>query len=612
MKFNKRTGLKCLYFLISFIVFFAVLFTPTANSETTSINLSVGWNFISFPKLPVDKSITNVLADVSKNARIVWGFDNNTKEWLKWNPSISTLTTIESGKGYWIYMNNPAILSIDSQPSSMQAIPFYNGWNLIGFNGKDGSDIMAALSGISDKWEIVWSYENGLWKAKPNPSINYTTTQPLDNFYKGKAYWIKISSASGAFNYNVITHHMLTVTKSGTGNGIVSEDTLSNQNINCGELCSFNYEEDTVVTLTATPDANSSFNGWSGACTGFGICTVKMNNQKNVNADFQLKHSDISILPTSYNFGNVTVKTTSPSKEFKISNAGNANLDISSINLSGANSEEFIQANNCSTVGIGGSCTVTVNFKPTSAGAKNAKLTISSNDPDKNIINILLSGTGIESASGIWSGTFNSNVIYKSYNILGVITETGEGRFLSDEGMQFMGNVSVNGYALTSTVTAFAPLGYVFIDGSNYGTIKLNGTVKTRDSLSGTYSGVGDSGTFTLTYKAIYERGSSLSLLSGEWANNDPSGYSHNITVGPDGKFSGKNSYGCKFSGSVKILNSEYNAYRMENVRISSCGAFDGTYNGLGVLSDYSGTNDLFTLGMSNSYVSMVLSFIRQ
>ena len=130
-----------------------------------------------------------------------------------------------------------------------------------------------------------------------------------------------------------------------------------------------------------------------------------MNNQKNVNADFQLKHSDISILPTSYNFGNVTVKTTSPSKEFKISNAGNANLDISSINLSGANSEEFIQANNCSTVGIGGSCTVTVNFKPTSAGAKNAKLTISSNDPDKNIINILLSGTGIESASGIWSGT---------------------------------------------------------------------------------------------------------------------------------------------------------------------------------------------------------------
>ena len=31
-----------------------------------------------------------------------------------------------------------------------------------------------------------------------------------------------------------------------------------------------------VVTLTATPDATSTFAGWSGACSGTGTCTLTM------------------------------------------------------------------------------------------------------------------------------------------------------------------------------------------------------------------------------------------------------------------------------------------------------------------------------------------------
>ena len=129
--------------------------------------------------------------------------------------------------------------------------------------------------------------------------------------------------------------------------------------------------------------------------------------------------------------------------------------------------------------------------------------------------------------------------------------------------------------------------------------------------MTGTYSGVGDSGTFTLTYDATYERGSSLSLVSGNWSNSDPSGYSHYVTVSTNGTFTGYNSSGCTFSGTVKIIDSAYDAYHLDNVLIGSCGAFNGTYTGLGVLWDYSTTNDTFTFGMSNNYASMVLTFRR-
>jgi hypothetical protein len=81
----------------------------------TSIQLSAGWNFISFSKLPSNSAaIEIVLADVSPSVGIVWGYDNSAKQWLKWKPSTTnpTLTSIELGKGYWIYMNETGTINL--------------------------------------------------------------------------------------------------------------------------------------------------------------------------------------------------------------------------------------------------------------------------------------------------------------------------------------------------------------------------------------------------------------------------------------------------------------------------------------------------------------------
>jgi hypothetical protein len=64
------------------------------------------------------------------------------------------------------------------------------------------------------------------------------------------------------------------ITTNGTGNGTV---TSSPAGINCGAACSASYNAGTVVTLTATPAAGSTFVGWSGSGCTSGSITVNAN-----------------------------------------------------------------------------------------------------------------------------------------------------------------------------------------------------------------------------------------------------------------------------------------------------------------------------------------------
>jgi hypothetical protein len=75
----------------------------------------------------------------------------------------------------------------------------------------------------------------------------------------------------------------LTVAKSGRGSGTV---TSSSGGIECGATCAADFDAGTSVTLTATATAGSTFAGWSGACSGFGSCTVTVDAAKTATATF--------------------------------------------------------------------------------------------------------------------------------------------------------------------------------------------------------------------------------------------------------------------------------------------------------------------------------------
>jgi hypothetical protein len=57
--------------------------------------------------------------------------------------------------------------------------------------------------------------------------------------------------------------------------------------IDCGASCSTQFNYGTSVTLTAVPDSDSAFSGWSGGgCSGTGDCAPDLTADANVTADF--------------------------------------------------------------------------------------------------------------------------------------------------------------------------------------------------------------------------------------------------------------------------------------------------------------------------------------
>jgi hypothetical protein len=104
-----------------------------------------------------------------------------------------------------------------------------------------------------------------------------------------------------------ISQYQLTVTKNsqgGNGGGTVVANVGA---LNCGGDCNDMYNYNTVVTLTATPNANASFTGWTGGlCTGTGDCVVTMSQARSVNAEFQLGASAFTVSKPGTGSGTVT------------------------------------------------------------------------------------------------------------------------------------------------------------------------------------------------------------------------------------------------------------------------------------------------------------------
>ena len=115
----------------------------------------------------------------------------------------------------------------------------------------------------------------------------------------------------------------------------------------------------------------------------------------------------ISLSPTSLSFGNQTVNTASSAQTITVKNTGSATMSLSGLTLSGTNAAEFSASGCGSSLAAGASCSLTVNFKPTSTGSKSATLKVNSN-ASSGTSTASLSGTGVTSTSSSGSSTATS------------------------------------------------------------------------------------------------------------------------------------------------------------------------------------------------------------
>ncbi|UJR85692.1 InlB B-repeat-containing protein [Sandaracinus amylolyticus] len=99
--------------------------------------------------------------------------------------------------------------------------------------------------------------------------------------------------------------NVLTIAFDGEGAGTV---TSSDGMIDCGDTCSASYEPDTVVTLTVTPDENSTFVGWTDeSCDDASLtCAVTMDMARAITVRLDIRQVTVSVTVSGDGSGSVT------------------------------------------------------------------------------------------------------------------------------------------------------------------------------------------------------------------------------------------------------------------------------------------------------------------
>ena len=178
----------------------------------------------------------------------------------------------------------------------------------------------------------------------------------------------------------------VTLTNSGSTTLTITSITTTSQytqtnncggSIGAGQSCTINVtftpsQEGTVNgTLTVTDNANNS--PQTASLTGVGLEPLAQ------------------LLPTSINFGDELVNTTSPTQTVTLTNIGNATMSNISVSISGPS---FLKSNECSTtLNAGSSCNILVAFKPTGVGSFTGTLSVTDNAPGSPQT-VSLSGSG--------------------------------------------------------------------------------------------------------------------------------------------------------------------------------------------------------------------------
>lgn len=179
----------------------------TATQIVHSIPLSEGWNLVSFNVVPLDPSITQVLADISGKYNLVyaWNASVSSNNWLKYDPAAptgNTLLTLDVTQGFWIRMTLADTLDVygSAYPTStaITLSTAAGGWNLVGFPAKVAATMPTPLSDIATSYSLVYGYRatdaTDPWELYDPAAPAYVND--MIEMVPGMGYWIKVTEAA--------------------------------------------------------------------------------------------------------------------------------------------------------------------------------------------------------------------------------------------------------------------------------------------------------------------------------------------------------------------------------------------------------------------------------
>jgi hypothetical protein len=149
----------------------------------------------------------------------------------------------------------------------------------------------------------------------------------------------------------------------------------------------------------------------------------------------------VALSPASIGFGSQAVGTTSSAIPVTLSNTGTSLLTINSIGITGTNPGDFAQINTCgSSLAVATSCTISVTFAPTTAGARQASISVSDN-ASGSPQTVALSGNGAAPLVSLSTGslTFPNQAVGTSSGSNGVTLFNTGNATLSISGITITG-----------------------------------------------------------------------------------------------------------------------------------------------------------------------------
>ncbi|MEY9929595.1 hypothetical protein ABH926_004235 [Catenulispora sp. GP43] len=163
------------------------------------------------------------------------------------------------------------------------------------------------------------------------------------------------------------------------------------QTNNCGSSIAANGS--CTVNVTFTPSASGARSGSLTVNAGGVTDTVSLSGTGVAPGPV------LNANPASLAFTRTAVGSSAGTQTVTIGNTGTSAASVSGVSVTG----DFSQTNNCSSIAVNGSCTVTVKFTPTAGGSRTGTLTVASNATNTPTT-VALSGTGVDSSVNLAAG----------------------------------------------------------------------------------------------------------------------------------------------------------------------------------------------------------------
>ncbi|MEO0273026.1 MAG: hypothetical protein ABIM30_08075, partial [candidate division WOR-3 bacterium] len=158
-----------------------IICLKSQQAYPVSLDVTSGWNLLSIPVNPPDKTIQGILGDNVESVISLWKWINSAQgNWAVSLPNASDSTKayiqqkgflelkdINAGEGFWVNAKKGFTISLEGQYPDEPFLALSKGWNLVGLKDVKTWDVEELFEGVKSSILSVWAWDksdgNGNW-----------------------------------------------------------------------------------------------------------------------------------------------------------------------------------------------------------------------------------------------------------------------------------------------------------------------------------------------------------------------------------------------------------------------------------------------------------------